>query len=39
MYSAGRGVEKDDVEALRWIRKSAEQGNEDAKIVLSQLNA
>lgn len=39
MYSAGQGVKKDDVEALRWIRKSAEQGNEDAKIALSQLSA
>ncbi|HAK56729.1 MAG TPA: hypothetical protein DCP38_14775 [Acidobacteria bacterium] len=25
-YYAGRGVEKDEVEALRWVRLSAEQG-------------
>ena len=27
MYAIGRGVGKDDVEAVRWYRKAAEQGN------------
>jgi uncharacterized protein len=27
MYEYGRGVPRDYVEALRWYRKSAEQGN------------
>jgi TPR repeat protein len=30
MYEKGRGVAKDDVEAVRWYRKGAEAGNADA---------
>ena len=34
MYEAGRGVLKDDTEAERWYRRSAEQGNADAQFNL-----
>jgi len=33
MYSKGRGVDKDDKEAVTWLRLSAEQG-----VVLAQNN-
>ena len=31
MYAYGEGVPEDSVEAVKWYRKSAEQGNEKAK--------
>ena len=34
MYDAGWGVEKDNVEALRWRRMAAEQGLPDAQLSL-----
>lgn len=30
----GQGVEQDEVEALKWIRKAAEQGISEAQYVL-----
>jgi TPR repeat protein len=36
IYSYGRGVPKDDVEAVKWFRKAAEQGNANAKEWLRQ---
>jgi Zn-dependent protease with chaperone function len=33
---AGRGVKEDREQALAWLRKSAEQGNPDAKVSLAQ---
>lgn len=33
-YSMGRGVEKDDAEAVKWYRKAAEQGNADGQSFL-----
>ena len=35
MYEDGRGVTK--YEAVKWYRKAAEQGNEDAKEALKRL--
>ena len=37
VYANGRGVAKDDVEAMKWYRKAAEQGNENAKSALRRL--
>jgi TPR repeat protein len=34
LYSDGKGVVKDDVEAAKWFRKAAEQGNADAECNL-----
>ncbi len=34
MYEYGRGVAKNDVEAVKWYRKAAEQGDADAQIYL-----
>ena len=34
MYAAGRGVAKDETEAVKWYRKSAKQGNADAQCNL-----
>ena len=31
MYAYGRGVPKDDTEAVAWIRKAAEQGHAEAQ--------
>ena len=31
MYDFGRGVAKDEVEAVKWFRKAADQGNPDAQ--------
>ena len=31
MYDAGIGVPKNNAEVLKWYRKAAEQGNEEAK--------
>jgi TPR repeat protein len=35
-YWAGRGTREDREEGLAWLRKSAEQGNADAKLSLQQ---
>jgi Zn-dependent protease with chaperone function len=35
-YLAGRGTREDREEGLAWLRKSAEQGNADAKVALQQ---
>lgn len=35
-YWAGRGTREDREEGLAWLRKSAEQGNADAKVSLQQ---
>jgi TPR repeat protein len=32
MYAYGRGVSKDPVEAMRWYRKAADQGNASAEL-------
>jgi hypothetical protein len=37
MYAKGRGVEQNEAEALQWIRKAADQGNEPAKQALERL--
>ncbi|MBM3803542.1 MAG: sel1 repeat family protein [Acidimicrobiia bacterium] len=34
MYSRGRGVQRDDTEAVKWILRSAEQGNVSAQTML-----
>ena len=34
MYENGRGVTRDDGEALRWFRLAAEQGDADAQFNL-----
>ena len=34
MYAKGRGVPKDDAEAVKWYRQAAEQGDADAQFVL-----
>ena len=36
-YEYGRGVGKDNREAVRWYRKAAEQGHERAKKNLARL--
>lgn len=36
-YARGEGVEKDLTKATYWLRKAAEQGNEQAKAALKQL--
>ena len=33
-YAAGRGVPRDDEEAVRWLRAAAEQGEVDSQILL-----
>jgi len=35
-YLNGTGVEKDDVEAVKWFRKAAEQGNAHAQVKLGE---
>jgi hypothetical protein len=37
MYMNGRGVQKNEVEAVKWYRKSALQGNDDAKSKVLEL--
>ena len=37
MYFNGDGVTKDDVKAVKWFRKAANQGDEDAKEFLREL--
>lgn len=34
MYSVGKGVQRNDAEAVRWHRKSAEQENKDGQFSL-----
>ena len=34
MYSNGEGVKQDDVEAVKWYLKAAEQGNANAQFNL-----
>ncbi|MBP5561341.1 MAG: SEL1-like repeat protein, partial [Muribaculaceae bacterium] len=33
-YYVGRGVAQEDREAVKWLRKAAEQGHADAKKML-----
>jgi TPR repeat protein len=35
-YWAGRGTREDREEGLAWLRKSAEQGNPDAKVSVQE---
>ena len=37
MYIVGRGVEEDHAQGLEWLRKAAENGCPDARILLEQL--
>ncbi|MGK9234024.1 SEL1-like repeat protein [Inquilinus limosus] len=37
MYLEGRGVQKDIDEAVRWLRRAAAQGNEEARARLAEL--
>mgnify|MGYP001281591420 CR=1 FL=1 len=37
LYSVGRGVPMDANESMRWVRKAAEQGNEEARNNLAQM--
>jgi TPR repeat protein len=37
MYENGRGVEKDDRQAIEWYRKAAAQGNNNAEEALKRL--
>jgi hypothetical protein len=39
MYANGRGVAKDEAEAVRWYRKGAEAGNIDAMLNLASMLA
>jgi TPR repeat protein len=36
-YKNGRGVSKDELEAVKWYRKAAEQGNDCAIKALKEL--
>ena len=36
-YYSGDGISKDKSEAIKWFRKAAEQGDEDAIEVLKEL--
>jgi hypothetical protein len=38
-YFSGKGIAKDDAKAFKWLRISAEQGYEDAKKMLAEVNA
>lgn len=37
MYEEGRGVAKDKVEAVKWYRKAAEQGEADGQYRLGEM--
>ena len=37
MYYAGRGVAQDDREAIKWCRRSAEQGDGEAQLLLGSI--
>ena len=39
MYSHGSGVRSNKVEAIKWYRKAAEQGDSEAKQALEELEA
>ena len=39
MNAEGRGVARDDAEAVRWYRLAAEQGDADAQYSLGNMNA
>ena len=39
MYANGNGVTEDDEEAVKWYRKAAEQGVEEAQRALNELGA
>ena len=39
MYESGRGVPQDNIQAVAWYRKAAEQGSEEAKTKLVELEA
>jgi TPR repeat protein len=39
MYAEGRGVSQNDVEALQWFRRAANQGNADAQFNLGVMYA
>lgn len=39
MYAQGEGVPKDDVEAVTWVRKAAEQGLTEAQSTLGVMYA
>jgi len=39
MYATGRGVPKDDVQAVKWYRLAAEQGYADAQCLLGLMYA
>jgi len=38
MYHEGRGVQQDDLQAVRWLRKAAEAGDADAQFQLSRMH-
>lgn len=38
MYEFGKGVTKDETQAVAWYRKAAEQGNTDAQANLTRLS-
>ena len=38
LKAKNQGVEKDEKEAVKWYRKAAEQGDEDAKVALKELS-
>jgi TPR repeat protein len=37
MYAQGKGVTKDTAAGVDWLRKSAQQGNSRAQVLLAQL--
>ena len=37
MYRHGRGVAKDEAEAVRWFRKAADQGDARGQQLLTEL--
>ena len=37
MYLEGRGIDKDEVQAVVWFRKAAKQGQVNAKANLTKL--
>ncbi len=39
MYQRGEGVPKNNVKAVKWLRKTAEQGLEETKERLEKLEA
>ena len=39
MYSHGSGVRRNKVEAVKWYRRAAEQGDSEAKRALEELKA